>query len=467
MFSLADVHGARTPHGPSRREFLVGGLALGGLTLPGLLALRSQASAVGRFATDRSVVLLFLQGGPSQIETFDPKMTAPREIRSVTGEVTDALAGRDFWRHLPTPGRSGRPFDCGAFVCLWQWRSSELCERCRRQCRRVPMGTVYARVAGPNHPRTGMPTNVLVRRKRWVPSLKSGRNFETQSLQSLVDRQRKIGASYGYFDPPAVANCAEPGTASLPRDRSRIARQLLRQLDTFRRRVEDDTRPGDVGVYEQGAYEVIVRGIARLRSVQGRSQDNREIRHQRAFKLEEVTSGATCGGRRTCWASKCCWPAGCRGRLRFRDRHGRRLGHALQRQQPRGLGGMRWLAPRSITPSAAFLEDVKQRGLSDKILLVVSGEMGRTPQDQQERRPGSLGQPDAAAAGRRRPQDGPGHRPVRRQAGAPATEKYTPANLLATVMQTLLDVGQVRVASDVPSNVVNALGSSTPIRELI
>ena len=37
--------------------------------------------------------MLFLTGGPSQIETFDPKMTAPSEFRSVTGEVKSNLAG--------------------------------------------------------------------------------------------------------------------------------------------------------------------------------------------------------------------------------------------------------------------------------------------------------------------------------------------------------------------------------------
>ena len=36
---------------------------------------------------DRSVVLLFLQGGPSHIEFFDPKMSAPEDVRSITGEV--------------------------------------------------------------------------------------------------------------------------------------------------------------------------------------------------------------------------------------------------------------------------------------------------------------------------------------------------------------------------------------------
>src|SRR5262245_637059 len=78
----------------TRREFLqIGTLALGGLTLPGLLSARAQAAAEGKSVKDTSIVLLFLTGGPSQIETFDPKMTAPVEYRSVCGEVASSMPG--------------------------------------------------------------------------------------------------------------------------------------------------------------------------------------------------------------------------------------------------------------------------------------------------------------------------------------------------------------------------------------
>ena len=55
-----------------------------------------QVSPAGRVVKDRSVVLLFLQGGPSHIEFFDPKMSAPAEVRSITGEVQTALHGVTF-----------------------------------------------------------------------------------------------------------------------------------------------------------------------------------------------------------------------------------------------------------------------------------------------------------------------------------------------------------------------------------
>ena len=73
----------------SRREFLrVGGLALGGLSLSQLMShAGSSVNGDTRPITSKSVVFLFLHGGPSQIETFDPKMTAPDNIRSATGET--------------------------------------------------------------------------------------------------------------------------------------------------------------------------------------------------------------------------------------------------------------------------------------------------------------------------------------------------------------------------------------------
>jgi hypothetical protein len=59
----------------SRRNFLnVGSLALGGLTLPQLLSARVEAASQKLPITDKSVVFVFMQGGPSQIETFDPKI---------------------------------------------------------------------------------------------------------------------------------------------------------------------------------------------------------------------------------------------------------------------------------------------------------------------------------------------------------------------------------------------------------
>ena len=95
MFRVLDRRHDRNCQGYCRRELLrIGGLGLlGGMTLSNLLRARSQATSQGRSLKERSVVLLFLQGGPSHIEFFDPKMSAPEEVRSMTGDPGAAGVG--------------------------------------------------------------------------------------------------------------------------------------------------------------------------------------------------------------------------------------------------------------------------------------------------------------------------------------------------------------------------------------
>ena len=84
----------RDCEGTTRREFLkIGALGAGGLTLPGLLAARAEAKAAGKPVKNTSVVWVWLGGGPSHVETFNPSMNAPAEYRSITGEVATRMPG--------------------------------------------------------------------------------------------------------------------------------------------------------------------------------------------------------------------------------------------------------------------------------------------------------------------------------------------------------------------------------------
>ena len=66
--------------GVPRRHFLqIGGLALGGLSMPAIL--RAEAKATGQPAKDVRCIFVWLDGGPSHYETFDPKPDAPDGIR--------------------------------------------------------------------------------------------------------------------------------------------------------------------------------------------------------------------------------------------------------------------------------------------------------------------------------------------------------------------------------------------------
>lgn len=84
----------------SRRTFLqVGGLATLGLTLPGYL--RARAASPATPARAKRCILLWMQGGPSHIDTFDPKPDAPAEIRGEFKAIPTALSGVQFTDPLP------------------------------------------------------------------------------------------------------------------------------------------------------------------------------------------------------------------------------------------------------------------------------------------------------------------------------------------------------------------------------
>ncbi len=90
--------------GLGRRELLqVGGLSLVGMGLSHLRQLEAQAVDTGdaRFRTAKSVIFIFQSGGPSQHETFDPKPDAPAEIRGEYGVTQTRIAGVQFCEYLP------------------------------------------------------------------------------------------------------------------------------------------------------------------------------------------------------------------------------------------------------------------------------------------------------------------------------------------------------------------------------
>jgi hypothetical protein len=86
-----------------RRQLLeIGGLSLIGTGLSDVLRLESHAAASPkRVARAKSVVFIFQSGGPSQHETFDPKPHAPSEIRGEYGTTQTRVPGVSFCEHLP------------------------------------------------------------------------------------------------------------------------------------------------------------------------------------------------------------------------------------------------------------------------------------------------------------------------------------------------------------------------------
>src|SRR5262245_51103936 len=86
--------------GVSRRQFLrLGSLTVAGLTLPDLLRLEAAEAAekkAGKKAKARNVLLIYLGGGLTHHDTFDPKPDAPQDYRGKYGVIPTGIAGVRF-----------------------------------------------------------------------------------------------------------------------------------------------------------------------------------------------------------------------------------------------------------------------------------------------------------------------------------------------------------------------------------
>ena len=279
------------------------------------------------------------------------------------------------------------------------------------------MGAIYARVAGTNHPRTGMPNNILVLPEAVQDrACKLGGNFETGALPTLT----QPGDARPTYAPsiPAAADAAEGrhATAASPAERLDDRRELLGRLD---QRPPQADRSGAAGPgadkYQQQAFDVITRGVAEafdLSKEDPRTVARYDTRH--LFRLADVHALVRhAASHEPARQADAAGPAAVRGGVRVRHRLRLRLGHARQRAT----------APRTWPASApagqpgrsrrrAFIEDVHERGLERQDPAGRHRRNGPHAADQQQRRPRPLRRTDAAAALRRRPEDGPGHRPV-------------------------------------------------------
>lgn len=334
-----------------RRDFLkigalgVGG-ALGSLTLPQLLRARAQAQAEGVPPRDTSVIWLWLGGGATHVETFDPKMTAPVEYRSVTGESPTPLAGvtlggtfpriaavadkmaivRSFAHtnsghgggtHYVMTGYDNRTIDNGGAPS------------------RPSLGSIVSRVRGANHPATGMPTYVRL-----------------NGIQA--DGPAFLGTAYAPFDPGGQAK----RNMILAVDEARVGgrRALLGQLDRIHRDIDSSRLMEGLDAFEQQAFQLVLSSAQKAFDLQG--EDPRTI--------DRFGKGL---GQQLLLARRLC-QAGC-GFVTVQyggwDMHGNIA------------AGLRNRSPQLDQGVAALVEDLHEQGLTDRVLLVITGEFGRTP----------------------------------------------------------------------------------------
>jgi uncharacterized protein (DUF1501 family) len=129
--------------------------------------------------------------------------------------------------------------------------------------------------------------------------------------------------------------------------------------------------------------------------------------------------------------------------------------------------GMPLLGPSVDKAVSAFIADLEARGLSDKVLLVITGEFGRTPRINKKGGRDHWGNLCTLAFSGGGLPMGQVIGDSDRTAGRPATEPITVQNLLGTIMHAVFDIGQLRLESSVPSEIARALTGNQPISQLV
>jgi hypothetical protein len=107
-------------NGLGRRDFLQVGLgSLGGVAFSDILALRAQAAQARGKASPEQIncILVWLDGGPSHYETFDPKPTAPSDIRGEFKSIPTSVPGVHFSESLPLLAKSFNKFTVVRSIC--------------------------------------------------------------------------------------------------------------------------------------------------------------------------------------------------------------------------------------------------------------------------------------------------------------------------------------------------------------
>ncbi len=480
MLSIFADDWTRTCAGPSRRELLrVGGLALGGLALSHLLP-QAHAATGRKVLRGKSVVLLFLQGGPPQIETFDPRSDLPEASRSCTGEVKTTLPGVSFGGNFPQLAKLAREIAVVRNFASTDGGHNQLPVLTGRNSLNAPLGAVHARGAGTLNPRTGVPNNVVLVPESVDPDLKLGQPTGPFTYQYVLKNYLpagKLGAPCSAFLPGGGSQLLQDLKLRLSREDFANRRGLLAKLDGLRRGLDSGRELDDLDATRQKACEVLLRGVASAFDL--KKEDPKTIARydtSHCFRMEDYHRGGKLYrnlrnqsrmtnllGKQMLLARRLC-EAGC-GVVTVVDSG---WDFHADGNNPGVPVGMAALGPQVDHAVAAFLADVRERGLSEQILLVVTGEMGRSARKGKNGGTGHNGNltPLLLAGGGLKMGQVVGKSD--RSGNAPAGPRYTPENLLATVLQTLFDAGELRIAPEaVPANVAKLITDGKPIRELI
>ncbi len=356
----------------SRRGFLrLGGLGLAGLTLPKLL--QAQASGVRR---ETAAIVLFLAGGPSQLDTWDPKPDAPAGIRGEFGVIPTTVPGIRLCEHLPY---SARFMDRWSIVRSLTFREGAVA-RDHGFCSQVCWSGFPATDGRPVHPSFDC---VAVRQLEGL----------NRAVPAAVDVPRLGNGPGSFFEwghgPAYLGSAVMPvgtsnpdghgnfsaGELDLPFD---LSAQRLRDRDALRRGFDELRRTADqspgLDPFQRQAVDLITSGVTR-----------------RAFDLaQEPPAVRDRYGFMGSWRARNGYNSGYANGWGQHMLLARRLVEAGVRLVTVTMDNWDthddnfWmmkngLLPRFDQPFSALIEDLDQRGLLDTTLVIAFGEMGRAP----------------------------------------------------------------------------------------
>jgi hypothetical protein len=319
---------------------------MGSLLLPDLLRARAAATAAGQATRKTSVIWLWLGGGPTQVETFDPKMSAPSEYRSTVGAVKTNVAGIEIGGLFP---KMAQIADRMAFVrsfahtnsghgggTHWVMTGYDFPPADNNQAPAKPgLGAILARLRGANNPQTGSPTYVRIN-------------------PIYGDGPAWLGPSYAPFDSGGSARSNMNLQVAL--DRLADRRTLLKTFDTIDRTIDQTGLLQGLDSFEGQAFDLI---LSRAREVFDIRREDPRVRDKFGPGLGEQLLLA----RRLCEAG-----------VGFVTIHYGGWDMHLQIAQ-----NLQITAPQLDHAVAALVEDLANRGMDQEVLLVISGEFGRTP----------------------------------------------------------------------------------------
>jgi hypothetical protein len=366
----------------SRRNMLKAGLAgLAGLSVPTLLRARAEAAAAGRpTPSRRSVILLWMAGGPSHIDTWDPKPDRPAQNRGPFGVTRTRLPGVLLCEHLPRQAAMLDRFTLIRSVDathsnhepnrVFQTGNTEAAPRVNRSGHLYPaIGSVVAKWRGPNQP--GMPPYVAFIKSRSHIAFGGylGRQYDPfpGEQAARLPVYTNVGQDTGRV---SAANLFQL-PAGLSPERIHERRALLRDFDRLRRDVDASGQMEAMDRYGQQALEVVLGGRAQAAFDLGREPTHVRERYGRHLWCQQALLARRLveAGVSFVTLDLSYHPAS--GTW---DTHGDNI--PPYGGIRRGLGPLLPLFDHLLT---TLVSDLEQRGLLDEVLVIAMGEFGRTP----------------------------------------------------------------------------------------